>query len=209
MPGIYHVATRTVDRRDFSFADDYGCVFWLDLASRVIDRLEWICWGYAVMGTHYHLIVDTPKANLSLGMQFLNGVYAQRYNKVLGRYGHLFSARFCSREITDNDHLKAAVRYVARNPVEAGLCHDAGDWKWSSYSAAVGAVPAPSFFDVRRPLALFGDNEARARAALRRYVTAKDTEVGAKAATYRSLFEAGVWVENRVCVRRPRGGVGG
>jgi putative transposase len=192
VPGIYHVATRTVDRREFSFADDYGRVFWLDVVSRAIDRLEWICWAYVVIGTHYHLLVDTPKGNLSIGMQFLNGVYAQRYNKVVRRDGHLFSARFWSREIKDDNDLKAAVRYVARNPVEAGLCRDAVDWPWSSYSAAIGTTPAPSFFDVHRPLALFDDNEKRARAAFRRYVTAKDTEVDAKAATYPSLFEAGV-----------------
>lgn len=192
VPGIYHVATRTVDRREFSFADDYGCVFWLDLVGRVMRRLEWIGWAYVVMGTHYHLLVDTPRGNLSLGMQFLNGVYAQRYNKVVRRDGHLFSARFWSREIKDNSYLTAAVRYIARNPVEAGLCRDASDWPWSSYSAAIGTTPAPSFFDVRRPLALFDDNESRARGAFRRYVTAKDTEVDAKAATYPSLFEAGV-----------------
>jgi REP-associated tyrosine transposase len=192
VPGIYHVATRTVDGRDFSFADDFGCVFWLDLVGRVVERLEWTCWAYVVMGTHYHLLVDAPRGNLSAGMQFLNGVYAQRYNNVSRRDGHLFSARFWSREITDNGYLTAAVRYIARNPVEAGLCRDAGDWKWSSYSAALGTVAGPSFFDVRRPLALFGDNESRARWALRRYVTAKDTQVDAKAGTYQSLFEAGV-----------------
>jgi hypothetical protein len=120
------------------------------------------------------------------------GVYAQRFNKVVRRDGHLFSARFWSREINNDTYLKAAVRYVARNPVEAGLCRDAGDWPWSSYSAAVGTTPAPSFFDVRRQLALFDDNESRARGAFRRYVTAKDTEVDAKAATYPSLFETGV-----------------
>ena len=192
VPGIYHVATRTVDKRDFSFADEYGCVFWLDVVSRVIDRLEWICWGYVVMSTHYHLLVDTPKGNLSLGMQFLNGVYAQRYNKVLRRDGHLFGARFWSREIKGERDLTAAVRYVARNPVEAGLVRDAGEWKWSSYSAAIGTTRAPTFFDVRRPLALFGDDEARARGAFRRYVSAKDTAVDAKAATYASHFQAGV-----------------
>jgi REP-associated tyrosine transposase len=192
VPGIYHVGTRTVDKRDFSFADDYGCVFWLDLVSRVIERLEWICWAFVVMGTHYHLLVDTPKGNLSLGIQFLNGVYAQRYNKVVGRYGHLFSERFFSREIDGTDDLIAAVRYIARNPVEAGHCVDAADWKWSSYSAAIGTAPAPSFFDVRRPLGLFADDEARARGLFRRYVTAKDAEVGDKAATYSSLFQAGV-----------------
>lgn len=192
VPGIYHVATRTVDKRDFSFADDYGCAFWLDVVSRVVSRLEWICWAYVVMGTHYHLLVDTPRGNLSLGMQFLNGVYAQRYNKVVGRDGHLFSARFWSREIKDDNYLKAAVRYVARNPLAAGLCRDAAEWPWSSYSAVIGTVPAPSFFDVRRPLALFDDNESRARGTLRRYVSAKDTDVDAKAATYQSLFQAGV-----------------
>ena len=191
VPGIYHVATRTVDKRDL-FVNDYGRVFLLDLVARVVRRLEWICWSYVLMGTHYHLIVDTPKANLSLGMQFLNGVYAQRYNKLLERYGHVFSARFCSREIRDDDYLRAAVRYVARNPLEAGLCRDAGDWFWSSYGAVVGTGRPPSFLDVRRTLHLFSDKEAVARDAFREYVTAEDSAVDAKAGTYTSPFEAGV-----------------
>jgi REP element-mobilizing transposase RayT len=191
VPGIFHVATRTVDKRAL-FVNDYGRVYLLDLVTRVVDRFEWVCWSYVLMGTHYHLIVDTPNANLSLGMQFLNGTYAQRYNKLLGRYGHVFSARFCSREIADDDDLKAALRYVARNPVVAGICRDAGDWFWSSYGAVVGSMQAPGFLDVRRTLALFDDDEVRARAAFSRFVAAKDTDVDVKAGTYPALFEAGV-----------------
>jgi putative transposase len=183
VPGIYHVATRTVDKRDL-FPSDYLRVFLLDLVSRVVTRLEWICWSYVLMGTHYHLIVDTPQANLSRGMQFLNGLYGQRYNKLGGRYGHIFSARFCSREITDDDYLKAAIRYIARNPVEAGLCRDAGDWFWSSYGAIVGRAKPPGFLDVRRTLHLFGNDAAAARSNLRDFVTAEERTLDAKTTGY-------------------------
>ena len=178
-------ATRTVDKRDL-FPSDYGRVFLLDLVSRVIERLEWICLSYVLMGTHYHLLVDTPHGNLSSGMQYLNGVYAQRYNKLLGRYGHVFSARFWSREIADDDYLLAAHRYIARNPVEAGFCRDAGDWLWGSYAAVMGKLRPPSFLDIRRTFGLFSDNEATAREAFRAFVTAEDRAVSAEAATYAS-----------------------
>jgi putative transposase len=181
--GIYHVATRTSDKREL-FANDYLRVFLLDLLSRVVARLEWICWSYVLMGTHYHLIVDTPNANLSRGMQFLNGVYGQRSNKLGGRYGHVFSARFSSREITDDDDLLGAIRYVARNPVKAGLCRDPGDWLWGSYAGVAGIATPSSFVDVRRTLRLFGSDDTVARDALRRFVAADDDAVDKRAAAY-------------------------
>jgi REP element-mobilizing transposase RayT len=185
VPGIYHVATRTVDKRNL-FPNDYLRVFLLDLVSRVVSGLDWICWSYVLMGTHYHLIVDTPKANLSRGMQFLNGLYGQRYNKLGGRYGHIFSARFWSREITDDDYLKAAIRYVARNPVEAGMCRDAGEWFWSSFGAVIGTTRPPGFLDVRRTLHLFDNSETAAKQALREFVTAEDRTLDVKIAAYKA-----------------------
>jgi hypothetical protein len=98
------------------------------------------------MGTHYHLIVQTPRVNLAAGMQMLNGRYAQRFNWRYRRRGHLFGGRFMSVHIQDETHLMAAHRYVARNPVRAGLCAAPADWRWSSYRALVGTELPPIFW---------------------------------------------------------------
>ncbi len=119
--GIFHIATRAVDERHaFGTIEDRWS--FLGVLNDVVGEYGWLCKSYCLMGSHYHLIVETPRPNLSLGMQRLNGTYAQRFNGRHVRRGHLFGSRFFS-VLTDNEHhLLAALRYVARNPVEAGLC---------------------------------------------------------------------------------------
>jgi REP element-mobilizing transposase RayT len=84
------------------------------------------------MGTHYHLIVESSREQLSAGMQRLNGVYAIRFNRRHGLKGHLFEARFASYVLRDEEHFTAAINYVLENPVRAGLCASPTDWRWSA-----------------------------------------------------------------------------
>jgi REP element-mobilizing transposase RayT len=83
------------------------------------------------MGTHYHLVVDSPTERLSAGMQNLNGVYAERFNVRHDRDGHVFGARFASTVIRDEEHYERTLEYVLSNPVRAGLVDDWTDWPWS------------------------------------------------------------------------------
>jgi REP element-mobilizing transposase RayT len=85
------------------------------------------------MGTHYHLVVETPVLRLSKGLQRLNGAYAQAFNRRHARTGHLFGDRFASWVVEDEEHLVAACRYVVENPVRAGLCAHAEEWRWSAW----------------------------------------------------------------------------
>ncbi|WP_232068588.1 transposase [Nitrospira sp. KM1] len=60
----------------------------------MIERYNWLCHGYCLMDDHYHLLLETPQSNLSLGMRHLNGLYTQGYNRRPRRVGHLFQGRF-------------------------------------------------------------------------------------------------------------------
>jgi len=84
-----------------------------------------------LMTTHYHLVVHSTRLDLSLGVQRLNGRYAQLFNERHGRFGHLFADRFTSRVIETEDHMHEACRYVVENPVRARLCDAADEWPWS------------------------------------------------------------------------------
>jgi REP-associated tyrosine transposase len=167
--GIFHIATRSVDeRRAFATIEDRWS--FLGVLNDVVSECGWLCKSYCLMGSHYHLIVETPRPNLSVGMQRLNGTYAQRFNGRHARRGHLFGGRFFS-VLTDNEpHLLAALRYVARNPVEAGLCARPADWRWSSYRATIGLEPALGLLDVDGLLGLFGSRRHVARAEFARLV---------------------------------------
>jgi putative transposase len=94
-------------------------------------RFSWRYHAYCLMSSHFHLIVRTALPSLSSGMHWLNGVYAQRFNRRYGRRGHLFENRFSARVLRDEQHWEKSCMYVLENPVAAGLCEFAADWPWS------------------------------------------------------------------------------
>jgi putative transposase len=162
--GIFHVASRAVDSV-FAYRGISDRVDFLDLLWTTVGTYEWKCQSYCLMGTHYHLIVQTPNANLAAGMQMLNGRYAQRFNWRYDRRGHLFAGRFMSVLVQDEAHLMAAHRYVARNPVRAGLCAHPGNREWSSFRALIRLEPPPIFLDVKGALSVFAATGKSAEAS--------------------------------------------
>ena len=128
--GIYHVTARGVARQAISHDDEDRRLF-LVLLARVTRRTNWDCHAFCLMPNHHHLIVETHRDLLSVGLGQLNGRYAQAFNDRHERAGHLFGDRFAAFVIRDEEQLRAAVGYVLQNPVRAGLCRRADDWPWS------------------------------------------------------------------------------
>jgi REP element-mobilizing transposase RayT len=91
--GLYHVTSRGDGRDDIYFFDADRRA-WLELFGRVCERFNWVCHAYCQMTNHYHLVVETPEANLAQGMRQLNGVYTQYVNRAHGRFGHVFQGRY-------------------------------------------------------------------------------------------------------------------
>jgi REP element-mobilizing transposase RayT len=154
---IYHVTARgNAKARMFLDDADYE-VFLSGLAvARHVDGL--LCHAYCLMPNHYHLFVETRRANLDDALQRLNGTYAMRFNRHHERTGHVFQGRYGSKLITDDDYALTVVRYIAANPVQAGLCARPEDWPWSSYAATAGLAPSPPFL-TSRVLGWFGGHE--------------------------------------------------
>ena len=127
---VFHVTTRGVNREAISRDDDDRRLF-LVLLARVTVRTDWDCQAFCLMPNHHHLILETHQDLLSVGLRSLNGRYAQAFNGRHGRSGHLFGDRFAAFVIRDDEHLRRATDYVLQNPVRAGLCRRAADWRWS------------------------------------------------------------------------------
>jgi REP element-mobilizing transposase RayT len=164
--GIFHVTARG-NRRQEIFVDDQDRVQFLALLAVVVARLGWRCHAYCLMTNHFHLLVETPVESLSLGMQRLNGAYAQAFNRRHGYDGHLFQGRFHSVAVESDWHLFELSRYIVLNPVRAGLCAHPGAWRWSSYRALVARpANAPAGQELDGLLAQFADD---ARLARQRY----------------------------------------
>jgi REP element-mobilizing transposase RayT len=139
------------------------------IETAVLDH-EWICTAYCLMTSHYHLVVETPNGDLAVGMHWLNGTYAQYFNRRHGRKGHLFGDRYFSREIRREEHALEAPRYVDLNPVRAGICASPEDWQWSSHRALIGLTQAPRWLAVEKALEVFGSH-TNLELAQRRYAS--------------------------------------
>jgi REP element-mobilizing transposase RayT len=159
---IYHVMCRGSDRKPIVFdAKDYESLS--ELLSRVATRYEWEVFAWCVMPNHYHVILRTALDRFSRGFQVLNQTHSIRTNRRHGRSAHLFCNRPHSFEVKSQAHLVAAIAYVVRNPIRAGLCERAWQWPYSSYRATVSLSPAPAWLAVELVLDLFGGAAAFAR----------------------------------------------
>ncbi|MCP3892618.1 MAG: transposase, partial [Desulfobulbaceae bacterium] len=89
--------------------------------------------AYCLMTHHYHILIQTPDANISRAMRHINSIYTQRFNKKHGFDGPLFRGRFKSVLVCDDSHLLELVRYIHKNPVRASRVTDMADYRWSSH----------------------------------------------------------------------------
>lgn len=169
-PGaVYHVTSRGNARAEI-FLDDADRESFLDVLASVVERFAWRLYAYCLMGNHYHLLVETPDPNLSRGMRRLNGVYTQRFNRHHGRVGHVLQGRFNSIIVERERYLLELARYIALNPVRAGIVRSPGDWRWSSYRATAGLRPSPPWLAAAPLLHHFSARQEKAWHGYRRFV---------------------------------------
>jgi REP element-mobilizing transposase RayT len=143
------------------FLDDDDYRQFVNVLGDVVEECRIECWNYCVMPNHYHLTLQPSAENLSAAVQRLNSVYAQWWNWRHKRVGHVFQGRFKDQIVQQEGYLLALTRYVAMNPVRAGLVVSPDAWPWSSYRATVGLGTPPSFLAVASTLRLFGNEDQR------------------------------------------------
>ena len=166
---LYHVTSRGDGREDIYLSDE-DRLAWLETLAQVCERFNWVCHAYCQMSNHYHLVVETPEANLSKGMRQLNGVYTQRFNRTHQRVGHVFQGRFKAILVEKDSHLLALARYVVLNPLRARMVRQLENWPWSSYPATCGQVSKPDWLQCDFILSQFSRQRARAIAKYRSFV---------------------------------------
>jgi REP element-mobilizing transposase RayT len=159
---IYHVTSRGNERRTiFKGKSDYAN--FLRLIGDSGSRYNLVVHAYCLMPNHYHLVLETPDANLSRAMQQINGSYGQYFNRRHSRVGHLFQGRFKAVLVEKQNHLLELTRYVVLNPVRSGIVDDPHAWSWSSFKPTVGASEMPDFLYVGDLLRCFDDDLHKAR----------------------------------------------
>lgn len=167
--GTYHVTCRSGGPIQI-FTDDTDRTTFATLLAGCLQRMAAVCRSFCLMTTHYHLLLDVPTDALQRGMHRLNGMYSRGFNARHGRVGHLFGERYYCARIESDGHMLQVLRYIARNPVEAGLCDRPSDWYWSSYRCAAGLDNGFPFVDPALFRAYFGADRAQAEELIRRFV---------------------------------------
>ncbi len=168
-PGaIYHVMNRG-DRREPIFRDAEDHRRFLETLGEACAKTGWQVHGYCLMLNHFHLVVETPQANLVAGMKWFLGVYTSRFNRRHKLFGHLFSGRYKSLVVdgSGDGYLRTVCDYVHLNPVRAKLLRSEQalqEYRWSSYPGYLkGAGQRPAWLRVDRVLGELGigrDNAA-------------------------------------------------
>jgi REP element-mobilizing transposase RayT len=136
---IYHVVNRG-DRREDIFKDDLDRRQFLSTLQEACQRTEWQMHAYCLMRNHFHLVMETPQANLVAGMKWLLGVYTKRFNIRHKFRGHVFAGRYKALMVdgSGGGYFKTVCDYVHFNPVRAGVIPPEEGMErfgWSSYPA--------------------------------------------------------------------------
>ena len=140
---IYHLMSRG-DRREEIFRDDWDRRDFLKTLGAACQKTGWQVHAYCLMSNHFHLVVETPRANLVEGMKWLLGTYTMRFNRRHKLSGHLFGGRYKSLLIdgSTSDYLRTVCDYVHLNPSRARLLRKRErlqKYRWSSYPSYLRA----------------------------------------------------------------------
>lgn len=189
---VYHIMARGNQGQKI-YADDADREMWLATLVQAWHRTGWRIHAWALMGNHYHLLLETPEANLVSGMKWLQGTYTQRYNARHHQRGHLFQGRYRAVpvEAGSGTSFQTVSTYIHLNPARAKQIR-IGEQKlwqylWSSYPSYVRQEP-PVWLITERVLGSLG-LPPQARPAYEAYMESRVLELGLKAG--RKELEAG------------------
>jgi putative transposase len=134
---IYHVMNRG-DRREPIFHDDLDRKRFVAALGEACTKMDWQVHAYCLMNNHFHLVMETPNANLVAGMRWFLSTYTARFNRRHKLFGHLFSGRYKSLIVdgSGTGYLRTVCDYVHLNPVRAKLLpleQKLRDYAWSSW----------------------------------------------------------------------------
>ena len=167
---FYHVISRG-NAGQYLYVSEEDKGYFLQLLGRGAERYEVEVYAYCVMGTHYHLLVQTIRANLSEFMHFLGSSYGN-YMVRKGWVGHVFAGRYRAICIQKEEYLLVVSRYIHLNPVGAGLVRRPEDYRWSSYSHIVEDKNIPAWLNRGWLEEYFGPGMQDAKARYREFMEA-------------------------------------
>ena len=155
--GIYHTIIRGINGQNI-FEEQKDFERFKKCLSDVKEKGGIKLYSYCLLSNHVHLLIGAGTEPIGASLKRIGVRYASWYNRKYNRQGPLFQGRYKSEPIEDDSYLLAALRYIHQNPVKAGICAHAGEYKWSSYTEYIGAEDCLA--DTGLVLEMFSANKA-------------------------------------------------
>ncbi len=163
-PGaFYHVTSRGNERKNI-YKSKRDREKFLEYLGEAHERYGAIIHAYCLMTNHYHLLIETPNANLPQIMKHLNSSYTTYFNVTRKRFGHLFQGRYKAFLVYKDDYALELSRYIHLNPVRAAMVESVVEYPWSSYRAFVGKEVSPEWLETDYVHGYFGKRVGVAQA---------------------------------------------
>jgi len=159
---MYHIISRGVARMTI-FHSEKDWIKFLLFMERVIQKYNWICHAYCLMGNHYHILLETPDANMVPGMKQLNQFYSQFYNWKYQRVGPVLQGRYKAWLVEKEEKLLDNCRYIVNNPVKAKMAQHPSEWPYSSFRATRGLERVPEYLETEFLLRYFSPSRKKAQ----------------------------------------------
>ena len=171
----YHVMSKG-RRGEVVFLEEKDYLEFINLLKEASDKWKVRIGVYCLMPTHYHLLIQTPDANLSRCMRHINGLYTQRFNRRHNCDGQLFRGRYKSILVGGDSYLLELVRYIHRNSLRGGLVKRLDRYRWSSHKGFLSSSKKWSWLYREYFLSLFSGNRSKRGAAYINFVSKGDAE---------------------------------
>lgn len=187
-PGaFYHVVQRGLEKR-FILKRDRDKERLIKYVKEGYKRFKIIVHAYCIMDNHYHLLIETMKANLSKVMHYLNTSYARFYNVKYSRVGPLFQGRYNSKLVDSDEYLHCLSKYIHNNPVRAKMAKVPEEYRWSSCSAYLGMIGKPEWLEPSMVMNHFGRKKSEQIKGYREFLEMEEKVDRIKEGTYRDLI---------------------
>jgi len=186
-PGAwYHVMNRG-RRVEKIFYDNDDYQMFVDLLEETSEMWNIRVAAYCLMPNHYHILIQTPEANISRSMRHINGVYTQRFNRKHSCDGQLFRGRYKSILVSADNYLLQLVRYIHRNPVKSGVVDKLDDYVWSSHKGYLSVAKKWNWLNKAFIFSMLTKNRQKWLTTYRKFICVEDDEEIDK------IFESKKW----------------
>jgi len=174
--GAWYYVMNRGRRSNRIFKDRNDYLLFIDLIKEITRLWDARISAYCLMPNHYHMVIHTPRGNISRSMRHLDGIYTQRFNRAHGFDGPLFRGRFKSILIDADSYLLQLVRYIHRNPIKAGVVKELDQYPWSSHKGYLSTAKEWEWLHKNFVFSLLmGEKRSRVK-AYRRFMAKEDSE---------------------------------